>query len=107
MVLNAVASITVYIFVGAVFSKQTDRFEVLYLFFIFVFPLLINWIPFIDAAYGKAGVWCWIRSEDNSCATFLFGQILEFILWYIPLYLILTILLLLYVIILVKIHCFD
>ena len=107
MVLNAVASIMVYVFVCAVFSKQTDRFEVLYLFFIFVFPLLINWIPFIDAAYGKAGVWCWIRSEDISCNRFLFGLILEFILWYIPLYLILTILLILYVIILVKIHCFD
>ena len=108
MVLNAVASITVYIFVCAVFSKQTDRFEVLYLFLIFVFPLLLNWIPFIDSAYGKAGVWCWIRStEDDSCTKFVFGRILEFVLWYVPLYLILTVLLFLYVIILVKIHCFD
>ena len=107
MVLNAVASITVYIFVGAVFSKRTDRIEALYLFFIFVFPLLLNWIPFIDTAYGNAGAWCWIRSEDSSCKTYLFGQILQFILWYVPLYLILIILLFLYVIILVKIHCFD
>ena len=107
MVLNAVASITVYVFVGAVFSKQTDRFEAVYLFFIFVFPLLLNWIPFIDTAYGNAGVWCWIRSEDNFCNRFLFGQILQFILWYIPLYLILTVLLFLYVVILVKIHCYD
>ena len=108
-VLNAVASITVYIFVGAVFSKQTDRFEAVYLFFIFVFPLLINWIPFIDFAYGNSGVWCWIRSVDNYyfCNNFLFGQILQFVLWYIPLYLILTILLFLYVIILVKIHCYN
>ena len=107
MVLNAVASITVYVFVGAVFSKQTDRFEAVYLFFIFVFPLLINWIPFIDTAYGKAGVWCWIRSEDDFCNKFLFGQVLQFVLWYIPLYLILTILLFLYAVILVKIHCYD
>jgi hypothetical protein len=107
MVLNAVASITVYVFVGAVFSKQTDRFEVVYLFFIFVFPLLLNWLPFIDTAYGNSGVWCWIRSQDDSCNRFLFGQVLQFVLWYIPLYVILTILLLLYVIILIKIHCFD
>jgi hypothetical protein len=107
MVLNAVASITVYVFVGAVFSKQTDRFEVVYLFFIFVFPLLLNWLPFIDAAYGNSGVWCWIRNRDDNCNIILFGQVLQFILWYIPLYLILTILIFLYVIILVKIHYFD
>ena len=107
MVLNAVASITVFVFVGAVFSKQTDRFEAVYLFFIFVFPLLINWIPFIENAYGEAGVWCWIRNEDDSCKRFLFGQVLQFVLWYIPLYLILTVLLFLYMVILVKIHCYD
>ena len=107
MVLNAVASITVFVFVGAVFSKQTDRFEVVYLFFIFAFPLLFNWIPFTDTAYGKARVWCWIRREDDTCNRLLFGQILQFVLWYIPLYLILSVSLLLYVIILVKIHCFD
>lgn len=107
MALNAVASITVYIFASAMFSKRTDHLEALYLFFIFVFPFLLNWIPFIDSAYGDSGAWCWIRSQDSSCSTFLFGQILQFVLWYIPFYIILTVLLFLYVIILVKIHCFD
>ena len=96
-----------YIFVGAMFSRQTDRFEVVYLFFIVIFPVLINWIPFIDSAYGNSGAWCWIRSEDATCNTFLFGQVVQFVLWYIPFYLLLTILLFLYVMILIKIHCFD
>ena len=108
MVLNSVASITVYIFVGAVFSKPTNRFEALYLFFIFVFPLLLNWIPFIESAYGDSGGWCWIRSQDDAtCDTFLFGQIIQFVLWYIPFHLILAVLIFLYVTILIKIHCFD
>ena len=107
MVLNAVASITVYIFVGAMFSKPTNRLEPLYIFFIFVFPVLLNWIPFIHSAYGNSGAWCWIRSEDISCNTFLFGQIIQFVLWYIPFHLLLAVLLFLYVAILVKIHCFD
>ena len=107
MTLNAVASITVCIFMDAMFSKPTHRLEALYLLFIFVFPLLINWIPFIDSAYGNSGAWCWIRNKDASCNTFLFGQIIQFVLWYIPFHLLLAVLLFLYVIILVKIHCFD
>lgn len=111
MELNAEASITVYIFVVAMFSKRTDRFEALYLFFIFAFPFLLSWIPFIKTAYGNARVWCWIRSttkDDSSCdIIYEFGQALQFLLWYVPLYLILTVLLFLYVVILVKIHCFD
>ena len=110
MVLNAVTSITVYVFVGAVFGKRTDRFEVLYFFFTFIFPLLFNWILLIDGAYGRAGAWCWIRNKDypdSGCNTYKFGQVLQFVLWYVPLYLILIVLLVLYAIILIKIHCFD
>ena len=91
----------------AIFSKPIHRLEALYLFFIFVHPLLINWIPFIDSAYGNSGAWCWIKSEDASCNTFLFGQIIQFVLWYIPFHFLLAVLVFLYMIILVKIHCFD
>ena len=107
--LMAVVSITLYIFVCAVFSKRTDRFELLYVFFIFFFPLLFNWIPFTVDAYGRAGAWCWIKSEDiYTCnSTNLPGQILQFVLWYVPLYVILIILIGLYVTILAKIHWYD
>ena len=107
--LMAVVSITLYIFVCAVFSKRTDRFELLYVFFIFIFPLLFNWIPFTVDAYGRAGAWCWIKSEDiYTCnSRNVPGQILQFVLWYAPLYVILIILIGLYVTILVKIHWYD
>ena len=107
--LMAVVSITLYVFVAAVFSKRTDRFEWLYVFFIFFFPLTFNWIPFTVDAYGRAGAWCWIHSEDiYACnSTNVPGQILQFVLWYVPLYVILIILIALYVTILVKIHWYD
>ena len=107
--LMAVVSITVYIFVCAVFSKRTDRFELLYLFFIFVFPLLFNWIPFTVDAYGRAGAWCWIKSEDiYSCDSIdVPGRTLQLVLWYVPLYVILIVLISLFVMILIKIHCYD
>lgn len=106
-VLMAVASITVYVFVLSVFSKRTDRLEIGYVLFTFVLPLLFNWIPFIERTYGKAGAWCWIRNQDDMCNTTAFGVVLQFVLWYVPLYVILCILIGLYVTILVKVHCFS
>ena len=101
----SVISITLYIFVCAVFRKRTDRLESVYLFFTFAFPLLFNWIPFIKAAYGRSGAWCWIRSQElATCERFVFGQVLQFVLWYVPFYVILIILICLYVTILVKTH---
>lgn len=107
MVLMAVSSITIYVFAFAVFRKQTDHLEIVYLFVNFAFPLLFNWIPFIRTSYGKAGAWCWIRSEDDTCQKHMFGEVLQFVLWYIPLYVILSILIILYVTIPIKIHCCD
>ena len=108
MELMAVVSITLYIFVCAVFRKRTDRLELVYLFFTFVFPILFNWIPFTVDAYGRAGAWCWIRNVDiHTCERIVGGQVLQFVLWYVPLYVILIILIFLYVAIFVKIHCYD
>ena len=107
MQLMAVISITVYVFVCAMFKKRTDRHkdEVLYLFFIFIFPLLFNWIPFIFDVFGRAGAWCWIVSENiYTCEKSLAGQILQFVLWYVPLYIVLVALIFLYVAILIKIY---
>ena len=106
-VLMSVSAITVYVFAFAVFSKRTDRFEVAYVFFIFVFPLLFNWIPFIDSSYGRSGAWCWIRNENAQCEEHVLGEVLQFVLFYIPLYVILCTLISLYVVILVKLHCFK
>ena len=110
MQLMAVVSITVYVFAYAIFRKRTDSLvnELLYVFFIFVFPLLFNWIPFTVNGYGRAGAWCWIPNEDIfTCEELLSGQILQFVLWFVPVYVIIIILICLCVAILVKIHWYD
>ena len=108
MELMSIVIITLYIFLFAMFRKRTDRLEYVYLFFIFVFPVLFNWIPFTLNVFGRAGAWCWIASENiYTCEEYLSGQVLQFVLWYIPLYVILIILISLYIAILVKINCYH
>ena len=108
MELMAIVSVTVYIFLLAMFSKRTERLQLGYIFFIFGFPLLFNWIPFTLNAFGRAGAWCWIMNEDiYTCEEFIPGLLLQFILYYIPLYVILIVLICLYLAILVKLNCYD
>ena len=40
----ATISITLYVFVWVAFNKHTDKLKYSYMFFIFVFPWLFNWI---------------------------------------------------------------
>lgn len=102
--LNANSTITFYLFANVVLKKSTERLEVLYVLFIFLFPLTFNWIPFTQRAYGQAGAWCWIRSDDFNCNPFEFGQWSIFTLWFIPLYSILLILVVMYLVILCTLH---
>ena len=103
--LNANSCITFYLFANVVLRVKTERFEVIYGLYIFVFPFLFNWIPFIYSAFGRSGAWCWIRSRDSpTCDDFAFGKILIFALWFIPLYLTLFTLLVAYAIIIYKLH---
>ena len=97
--LLAITCITVNLFINSVLNKRTDKFEKLYIFTIFIFPLTFTWIPFINLAYGRSGAWCWIRNVDEDCNNFLFGTILQFALWWVPLYIILLVLIVLYIII--------
>ncbi len=103
--LIAIACITVDLFIKALFRKETYKLEKLYFFMIFIFPLTFNWIPFIHFAYGEAGAWCWIRSEDrDTCESFTFGNYLRFVIWYIPLYVILIVLIAIYVTIICRLR---
>ena len=104
--LIAMYCITISLFLKATLHKDRENLERVYIFMIFIFPLLFNWIPFIKQAYGEAGAWCWIRSltkDGDTCTTFRFGFYLRFILWYIPLYILLIILIVLCVIIIYKV----
>ena len=105
MILNVIVTITVSLLVTAFRNKPPEKYEPFFLVFIFLVPITFNWIPFIHLSYGRAGPWCWIRSEDPvSCEKFRFGQLLQFTLLYIPVYVILLILMVLYGIVLVRVH---
>ena len=105
MVINTTSAITIYLFLGIVCNKLTEKYEILYILFIFVLPLVFNWIPFINNIYGHAGVWCWIRSVDlDTCEKLVFGQALQLALYYVPLYIILVLWFLLYLAILCKLR---
>ncbi len=80
----AICCITFKLLMTAVFNKDTERFEFVYVALIVVLPLTFNWIPFIKGAYGEAGAWCWIKNTDNDCDPFPFGIYAVLFLWYIP-----------------------
>lgn len=105
MILNAITAITIYLFLVVACNKFSEKYEYIYILFIFAFPFTYSWIPFINQAYGRAGVWCWIRTIDLiTCTPFKFGGVLQLVLFYVPVFTILLILVILYLIILCKLH---
>ena len=65
-------------------DKSYPKLEFCYFLAPFIVPLTFSWIPFIHDAYGLAGAWCWIRKEDKDCTEYLAGLIEQYILWYVP-----------------------
>lgn len=105
MSFNSVLAITTYLFLGVMCNRHTEKYEGVYIFFIFVIPLTFNWIPFIGNTFGRAGAWCWIKHIDiETCEVTLYGVVLQFVLFYIPLLLLVPILSLAYLMILCKIQ---
>lgn len=105
MELIAIACLTFDLFVKAVFLHfHTERFEIVYLLLIFIFPFSFNWIPFIHHTFGLGGTYCWIIQYNNrNCSDFNnFGLALRFGLLWIPFYLVMTIVVIAYVISLIK-----
>ena len=105
MVINSVTSIVIFITLRIFTSISPSKCEPFLIFYILILPLMLNWIPFINLTYGKAGVWCWIRSQKENCEQYLFGRILQPVLLYIPLYVISSVLVVVYIVILIKLHC--
>ncbi len=107
MLLMSVCSIVMYASLRILFHKDTARLELVYVFFIFVFPLTFTWIPFVFNAYGRAGAWCWIISEDRlTCEPYYAGQVLQYVMWFGPLYFLLFLLLLIYAVLLLH-QCYK
>ena len=82
-----------HLFCLAVCLRNFQNLEVAYILFSTLFPLLFSWIPFIHNSYGVAGAWCWIRDWKDNCAAqnYLEGIIEQFVLWYGPLFVSLTV----------------
>ena len=79
--------ITFTLLMTAVFHKNVARLEHLYIILIFIFPFTFNWIPFIEDTYGRSGAWCWIRNLNyDNCTEHKFGSILQNVLWNVPTY---------------------
>ncbi len=95
--LTAIVSLTVDIFLQAIFSLNTKRVEFIYPLLIFFTPALYCWIPFYvkSNGYGPAGAWCWIRDKDDACDYIDGATTLRFSLFYGPYFLLLPFLLVL------------
>ena len=95
-------SITINLFINVVLRRRTEKFEFAYLFVSYFLPLLWFWIPLWKKAYGTAGAWCGIRTVDKDCNAFPFGRWVQFGIWYIPLYISLTLIFIASIVISVK-----
>ena len=73
--------------------KNFVKLEVIYILLSVLFPLLHVWIPFIHNSYGIANAWCWIRNWNDNCPSRKYkeGIIEQFVLWYGPLFVSLTV----------------
>ena len=82
-----------HFFVLAVYLKNLYKFELLYVLVSILLPMLVVWIPFVGRKYGEAGAWCWIKDWKDNCAQVndVIGVVEQFVLWYTPLFMSLTI----------------
>lgn len=84
-ILGSVTCIIINIFVLAVLKKENWNLEPLYVLGIFVIPATIDWLPFISNAYGPTREWCWIRNLNfDTCDIFVYGLVLQYVLWFVP-----------------------
>ena len=94
--------ITFTLVMTAIFHKNVARLEGLFIVLIFIFPLTFNWIPFINSTYGRNGASCWIRNLNyEDCTEYKFGYILQNVLWEVPSYIFLAVMIPVYLIVMV------
>ena len=102
--LLALLCIVVHLFVGAILRRRTDKFEPAFWVATYALPILWSWIPYIHQSYGTSGPWCGFRVLNEDCSNFAFGKILQFTLWYIPLYTLLLVTCIVSVLVFVKVQ---
>ena len=64
--------------------KVSWKVELMGISTLFIAPLVLNWMPFTQELYGQSGPWCWIKTTHNNCDTISFGVVLTYLLFFIP-----------------------
>ena len=91
-----VCNITVNLFWNVVVLRTSNRyFEAFYICAGIAVPLFFGVFPFINSSYGPAGLWCWINESTT-------GQYLRFFTWYIPIWIIIPGLFVVFLIVIIK-----
>ena len=100
-------SLVFHIYVRAVYLKNFEKLEIVYIAISLSIPGFIASVPLITEYYGLAGGWCYIRDWKNHCPSEkdTAGIIQQFILWYGPLVISLVISLIAVLIVVIK-YCF-
>lgn len=101
----AFTCMTFNMLIVVLFNRSTKGLEMGYFCIIFFFPLMFNWMPFLQEGYGEAGAWCWIRSHNyrQNCSKNRFGLIMQYALWYVPHYLVLGCLFIAYLVLIINV----
>lgn len=60
--------------------------------FVWFNAILFTGLGFINQSYGQAGLWCWIRNDTDT------GRLLQMLLYYVPLWIILILVTIMYII---------
>ena len=84
--LISVWCIMISVFIKALFGKNTQKLEAVYVLATFLGPSLWFWVPLWMQSYGTSGGWCGIRFLNEDCSRYEDGTIIQFGIWYIPLY---------------------
>ena len=96
-----------HIYIRAVYLKNFEKWETVYIAISLSIPGIIASIPLITEYYGVAGGWCWIRDLKNHCPSEkdTAGIVQQFTLWYVPLFVSLVICLIAALIVTIKYYC--
>eukprot|EP01127_Copromyxa_protea_P022389 TRINITY_DN7_c0_g1_i9.p1 TRINITY_DN7_c0_g1~~TRINITY_DN7_c0_g1_i9.p1 ORF type:complete len:304 (-),score=42.40 TRINITY_DN7_c0_g1_i9:164-1075(-) len=78
------------LYLVVVHSRNTANYEVVYHGIVWAFAVLFTLIPLASDVYGPAGVWCWMKREAQGYRWGLF---------YVPLYIMMAVVILLYALI--------
>ena len=104
--LISISSLGLELLIGIMINKESGRrLNQLYFLAVFILPAFVCWIPFMYQAYGYNEFNCWIVDHENNM-TLISGEILRVVLWWVPLYLSILFMVIVYIAIMCKLY-FD